>query len=193
MVKKRGLEQGTDHAGCEVEEPIGFERQLLSQRDRLLRAAYLMLGSREDAEDVTQRSLLKAIRSQHAFRGDSGLYTWLYRILVNQCKDLYKARTRRSRVFIEMSEPIQAKAGRDPDAQVRLERRESDQMVRTAMSQLPDKFREILVLRHFEEMSYEQIARVLECPLGTVRSRLSKARDKLRSILKAERSQLGAR
>ena len=85
-----------------------FEERVIACRPRLLRVAYVMLGNREDAEDVTQRAMFKAIQSQHLFRGDSGLYTWLYRILVNQSKDRRKARSRAQRHFTEMSDALSA-------------------------------------------------------------------------------------
>ena len=85
-----------------------FEERVIACRPRLLRVAYVMLGNREDAEDVTQRAMFKAIQSQHLFRGDSGLYTWLYRILVNRytsasARFLAAASTRRCEVRLTRS------------------------------------------------------------------------------------------
>lgn len=174
--------------GRGVEDAGSFEEQVLGHRDRLLRVAYLMLGNREDAEDATQRSLLKALQSQSSFRGDAGLYTWLYRILVNQCKDRHKARSRAFKYFVAMPEDFESQiASGRPGPQETLESRELEKQVREALARLPEKFRAILVLRHFEEMSYEQIAEILDCPIGTVRSRLSKARDRLRQIMERDR------
>ena len=85
------------HRPGAVARDASFEEVLVSCRPRLFRVALLMLGGREEAEDATQRVLLKAIEGRSRFRGQSEVYTWLYRILVNLCKDVYKARSRASR------------------------------------------------------------------------------------------------
>jgi RNA polymerase sigma-70 factor (ECF subfamily) len=165
-----------------------FEQQVEEHRGRLLKVAYLMLGNREDAEDATQRAILKALTARHRFRGESGLYTWLYRILLNHCKDRFKARSRAQKTFVPM--PVDAEvliASKGPSAQERMEQRETVELVRRAVAKLPAPLREILILRHFEEMPYEEIAETLECPVGTVRSRLSKAREKFRTTMERER------
>ena len=129
-------------------------------------------------------ALFKAIQAHSRFRGDSGLYTWLYRILVNQCKDRQKAKIRASKHFVPMADHVEQTAPSSAlGADRQLERKEQSTLVREAIAQLPPKFREILVLRHFEELAYDEIADVLGCPIGTVRSRLSKARDRLRELL----------
>jgi RNA polymerase sigma-70 factor (ECF subfamily) len=175
-------------AGSEGAGSGSFENRVLEHRGRLLKVAYLMLGHREDAEDATQRALLKALGARGRFRGDSQLYTWLYRILVNQCKDRYKSRGRAQRTFVEMPPEAEAMAASSaPSAQELLEEAEQSQLVRRAIAQLPPRLREILVLRHYEELPYDEIARVLGCPVGTVRSRLSKAREEVRALIERER------
>lgn len=168
--------------------PHDFEQQVQEQRGRLLKVAYLMLGNREDAEDATQRAILKALSARDRFRGESGMYTWLYRILLNHCKDRFKARSRAQKTFVPM--PIDAEvliASKGPSVQETLERSETVEIVRRAVAKMPARLREILVLRHFEELAYEEIAQALDCPVGTVRSRLSKAREKFRTIMERER------
>jgi RNA polymerase sigma-70 factor (ECF subfamily) len=118
------------------------------------------------------------------FRGDSGLYTWLYRILVNLCKDHYKSRSRQGR-WLEPAgmEAAPEPAAPTPTSEQVLEARQRDEAVRRALGSLEPRLREILVLRHYEEMSYEQIAATLGCPVGTVRSRLATARERLREAM----------
>jgi len=167
-----------------------FEERIGELRSRLLRVAYLILGQREDAEDATQRTMLRAIEAQGSFRGEAGLYTWLYRILVNQCKDRKKARSRASRHVVEMPASVEYTMAADaPSAEEVMVRAQNEALVRAAIDMLPAKLREILVLRHYEDLSYEEIAAILNCPIGTVRSRLAKSRDRLRQILEEQRAE----
>lgn len=159
-----------------------FEAALVRCRTRLFRVAVLMVGSGADAEDVTQKTLLKAWQSRSRFDGRSNVYTWLYRILVNVCKDGFKSRARAER-WLERRAPESEPRADLPSAETLLEQRERDTRLRRALGQLAPRWREVLVLRHFEELSYEEIAAMLDCPVGTVRSRLSTARARLRAEL----------
>ena len=173
---------GSERAGGKA-----FEEALVESRPRLFRVALLMVGSRDDAEDLTQRALLRGLMAKGRFRGASSVYTWLYRILINLSKDLYKSRSRADRWLLRDGSDVDA-AQEGPSTQEHLERCEADGEVRSALAALEPPMREILVLRHYEEMSYEQMAEVLSIPLGTVRSRLSAARTRLRRALEDGRS-----
>lgn len=145
-----------------------------------------MLADREDAMDALQETMLRAYRGLPRFRDDARLSTWLYRIADNVCLDVLRARKRKPRVSLEtMSE-----AGFDPPAQEgeqpeqRALRAEQLRMLRLAMGKLKEKQRHILVLRELQELEYEQIADILDISVGTVKSRIHRARKELLKILK---------
>ena len=110
-------------------EDARLEAALVASRNRLFRGAMFLLGSRDDAEDLTQRALLKAWQSRGGFRGNSEPYTWLYRILLNLCKDHFKARARADR-WLEEFTPVAREAAVERPATERLLREERDEQVR---------------------------------------------------------------
>jgi RNA polymerase sigma-70 factor (ECF subfamily) len=143
-------------------------------------------GSRPEAEDVLQDAFVQAFLKLTTFQRSSGFYTWLYRIAFN----LAASRRRRRRPEISVEEAREL-GGSDPiahdaEASDKVEREEGVERVRTAMLRLSDEHRSILVLREIEGCCYETIAEVLGLPVGTVRSRLHRARAQLRDILQEE-------
>ncbi len=141
-------------------------------------AALSILGNRDDALDVSQEAFLKAYRAIRRFDPDRPFYPWFYRILRNACFDWLRRRRNKPRSGLVMDIPDQRfrpdlLAGRD---EVRVK-------VWEGIERLSERDREILVLRHFQHMSYREIAETLEIPQGTVMSRLFTARKKLRSEL----------
>jgi RNA polymerase sigma-70 factor (ECF subfamily) len=133
-------------------------------------------------EDVTQEALIKAYRAIGGFRGDSAFYTWLYRIAVNTAKNYLETQARRppgSDMEIEGAELIESGEGlRDqatPERQ--LLTNEIASTVQRVMTNLPADLRTAITLREIEGMSYEEIAGIMECPIGTVRSRIFRARE----------------
>ena len=145
--------------------------------------------SPEEAEDVTQDAFIKAYRALPRFRGESAFYTWLYRIAVNTAKNhLALARNRLQQVEIdadggETSEVMQALTDPDdPEGSLR-----SDQLaaaVARAIGELPPDLKTALTLREFDGLSYAQIADVMECPVGTVRSRIFRAREAIDEVIR---------
>ncbi len=132
--------------------------------------------------DVTQEAFLKAYRALPGFRGDSAFYTWLYRIAINTVKNHLVTRSRRppgGDIDAEMAEEM------DPGARLRetatperlLLRDEIARTVQEALDELPTDLRTAIVLREFDGLSYEEIASTMECPIGTVRSRIFRARE----------------
>lgn len=163
-----------------------FEELVRKYQDRLYRTLVHVTGSTHEAEEVAQDAMLQAYAKLTTFRGHSSFYTWLYRIAFN----LSVSRQRRKRPRVSLDQ-IQASAGVDPvddlerpDAS--LERRERVQQVQSALSRLSEEFRSILVLREMEDCDYDTISEMLEIPIGTVRSRLHRARTALRDQLKQE-------
>lgn len=177
------LQGGADAAAA-------FDLLVLRYQDRLVHSLQHSLGSREDALDAAQQAFLLAWQQLSKFRGDSGFYSWLYRIARNAAISGVRRRrpVRSLDQFSEsgVAEPVQQ--GSQPGAA--LEQQEEVQRIRQALAQVPQDFREVLVLKEIEGMSYEQIGELLEIPTGTVRSRLFRARqDLLERLERLERDQ----
>ncbi|MBQ9920763.1 MAG: sigma-70 family RNA polymerase sigma factor [Clostridia bacterium] len=157
---------------------------------RIYSFALGMLSDPDDAFDVSQDTFLKAYRSLNSFKGESSFYTWLYAICRNCCYDYIKQRSRRMKKNISLSEYENDDDGamvEIPDTASQpdlvLEKKQAREKIIEAVASLPEKHREIIVLRDFEDLSYEQIAEALDISEGTVKSRLSRARMKLQAIL----------
>ena len=132
--------------------------------------------------DVTQEAFIKAYRALDNFRGDSAFYTWLYRIAINTAKNYLVARNRRppgSDVELEDAEYFDNSHGlKDIESpESLLYRDELEQTIYQAIRELPEDLRVALTLREFDGLSYEEIAEVMDCPVGTVRSRIFRARE----------------
>lgn len=144
-----------------------------------------MLRDRDAVDDVVQETFVKAFYRIRSFHGDAGLYTWLYRVAVNAAKDHVKSRGRRPASAIEdLPSGADGLASRSDGPSIeRLEDREVRLAVRAAIAALPSKFRAVLVLRELEGLRYEEIAEILGISLGTVESRLFRARRRLKARL----------
>ena len=163
---------------------------------KLYKVAYALLGSRQDAEEVVQDTFLRAYRALPAFRGDSSLETWLHRITVNLARNKFQWNHRRGgglNVSLTASDD-DGESGTEPEQDVPdlrmepdlvLEQDEIGANIMKALDSLPDNLRETMLLRHMDDMPYEQIARKLDCKVGTVKSRLSRGREMLRVQLAA--------
>lgn len=146
--------------------------------DRLLRLSRHLLGCEADAEDAMQEVFLKVFERAHQFDGRSRFSTWLYRLAINHCLNRLERERRRS------GEPLQAGDQESPvdAAPSPLElahERESKERLERLLARLSDEHRAVLVLREIESLSYEEIAAALEIPVGTVMSRLARARARL--------------
>ena len=154
-------------------------------QDRLLTALFQVSGSRDEAEDVVQEAFVTAYLKLGLFAGGSSFYTWLYRIAFNTA--ISRRRKRRGETSVEHTRDL---TGREPlddheAAEDRLLRQERAGQVQRALAQLPTEFRTVLVLREMEGCDYDTIAQILELPVGTVRSRLHRARLQLKVQLTA--------
>jgi RNA polymerase sigma-70 factor (ECF subfamily) len=152
-------------------------------QDRVLTVVGRVAGA-ADAEDVAQETFIKAFGAIHRFEGQSALFTWLYRIAVNAARDHLAHRRRRPAVPLDerLVEPVAA--GDGPDRA--LQRQDDRRRVRRALDKLPEPFRTTLVLREMEGHTYDEIASILEVSIGTVESRIFRARGKLRAILEKD-------
>ena len=168
----------------------GEKRQFLSQVldevfDGLYGYAMVLSRDRTEAEDLVQETCFRAVKAIESLEPGSNAKSWLFTILRNIW--LNQVRQRRAApkiVELDVDEntlDMAVEASKDPHA-LYVSKVERDQ-VREAIQQLPDEFREIIVLREYEELSYQEIAALLDCPAGTVMSRLGRARSKLRSLL----------
>ncbi len=151
-----------------------FEELVREHERKIYNLCFSTMGSAEDAADMAQETLLKAWRALQRFDGRSSLGTWLYRIAVNTCLDELRRRKNRTTVSIQNL----AEKGWEPedDGGDFVERSIQREEVRQALRELPDDYRTVLILRDIQGFSYDEIAAILSCPVGTVRSRLNRAR-----------------
>ncbi len=166
-----------------------FDLLVLKYQHKILALVTRFVHDSHEAQDVTQEAFIKAYRALANFRGDSAFYTWLYRIAINTAKNYLVARGRRppdSDIAAEDAEYYDGdsvlKNNNSPERE--LLRDEIEQVVSRTMELLPKDLRMALTLREFEGLSYEDIANVMECPVGTVRSRIFRAREAVDKALK---------
>lgn len=154
---------------------------------RVYAVAYGIVRNHDDAWDIAQESFVKAYRNLGRFQGKSGFYTWIYRITYNLCIDSMRSKGRRSFVEIDSNRMLEAAVAEEAPRQTHPSRvadqKELGKIIQTALGQLSEKHRAIIVLREIEELSYEEIADVLKVSKGTVMSRLFHARRKLQELL----------
>jgi RNA polymerase sigma-70 factor (ECF subfamily) len=161
-------------------------------QDRLYNTVYRLVDSPEDAQDVVQDAFLNAYQALDTFKGDSQFFTWLYRIAVNTAISLKRKR----RVVLSIdrdydaqgpgAEPLDASEYSQPGHA--LERAEQERRVQDALNRLSPEHRAVLILKDMEDQKYETIAEILQVPIGTIRSRLHRARLELRSLLQRDQA-----
>jgi RNA polymerase sigma-70 factor (ECF subfamily) len=165
-----------------------FDRDVLSHTDALFRAALRMTRDRSAAEDLVQDTLLKAFRAASRFEAGTNLRAWLFTILVNTSRNRRRASARDiveiDSQTVETAEPLPEQAATPEDL---LLRDILDADLQAALDALPDVFREAVWLRDVEEFSYAEIARIIDVPVGTVMSRISRGRRMLHARLSASR------
>lgn len=152
---------------------------------RVYRAvAGITAGTGLDVDDLTQEAFLKAYRNIDSFRGDSSLYTWVYRIARNVCLDAMRRRKFRGQfIFDWFKSPDADNDFPDPSGSDVAENHDTKYWIDKALSVLPEEFRSVLVFREIQDLSYEEISVIMEIPEGTVKSRLFKARKLMREQL----------
>ena len=155
-------------------------------QDRLFNTVVRLLDNAEDAQDVVQESFISAYQSLGTFKGDSLLFTWLYRIAMNAAISL--KRKKKATISLDTGskhdlviDPVDQSTSSEPGAS--LEREEEESRLQAALNRLSLEHRSVIVLKEIEEMKYEEIAEVLDVPIGTIRSRLHRARTELRELL----------
>ena len=161
-----------------------FERLAAENERQVYAVCFHMMGNREDAQDCAQEAMLRAFRAFSSFRQEASFSTWITRIAMNVCTDAL--RKRRDAVSLDA---MREDTGFDvadsaPTAYAQLEEKERLRLLREAVALLPPEMREMIVLRDMQGKSYEEISDILNVPLGTVKSRVSRAREKLTGLLK---------
>jgi RNA polymerase sigma-70 factor (ECF subfamily) len=150
---------------------------------RLFNVLYGMTGNYHDALDLTEEAFIRAMRAYPRFRGDSDPFTWLYRIAVNVLKKRYKKETRRAELWQEHIECDPPPLATRTTGETAVLAEERAAIVRGAVAQLPQVFREAITLRYIDELSYEEIARTVGCSMGTVKSRIARGKSLLAELL----------
>jgi RNA polymerase sigma-70 factor (ECF subfamily) len=163
-------------------ERAAFDVLVLRYQQKVMNLVLRYVRNRAEAEDVTQEAFLKAYRALPSFRGESAFYTWLYRIAINTAKNTLVANKRRPAEYeidaLEHAQHALPDALRDHETPERLALSEEIRAtVSAAMAALPADLRTAIVLRELDGLSYEEIASAMDCPVGTVRSRIFRARD----------------
>ena len=175
-------------------DPTGFDELVERYSGRAYQIAYGVLGNRQDAEEVSQDVFVRVLRALPKFRGDAEFTTWMYRIAVNLARNKYRwNRSRGAQQSVSIDAPVEGQDGAErtmdleegrigPDQEASLG--ELERQIGTELHKLPPLYREALVLRNVEDMSYEAIADLLGCKLGTIKSRIARAREELRKRLR---------
>ena len=165
-----------------------FERLVLDNQNKVYSLAVRLVGDREEAADLAQEAFLKAWQGLSSFQGESSFSTWIYRLTTNVCIDYLRRKKRRQEVEPAVSlddedsgwaEP--ADAGQDP--QRKLEEAERSRALSRGLERLPEHQRQVLVMRELSGLSYQEIGAATGLDLGTVKSRIARARLALRKIL----------
>lgn len=155
---------------------------------KLFRLVHRLVRDANEAEDVVQEAFIKAYRALPSFRGDSAFYTWLYRIGVNTAKNWLLANGRRVKLASSSSgeegvDELDLLTDEETPERVLLSRQIA-QTVNRSIEQLPEELRTAIILREIDGLSYEEIAEVMDCPIGTVRSRIFRARESIAQQLR---------
>ena len=170
-------------------DKAAFDILVQKYQSKIIQLAYRYVHDQDEAMDIAQEAFIKAYKALGRFRGDSAFYTWIYRIAINTAKNYLVASSRRPpKADIDAGEAEQYDSATGLREYATPERMllkdELKETIASAIENLPDDLRTAITLRELEGMSYEEIAQAMECPIGTVRSRIFRARDAIDGKLK---------
>lgn len=173
-----------------------FEELIDSYQKKVFNLALRIIGNYDDAADLAQETFVRIFKAISNFKEQSSFSTWVYRITTNVCLD--EIRKRKNKKFVSLDEDIHMDDGdmkrqvvsEDPGPDDAAERAEVRRVVNNAINKLPEDQRAVITLRDLHGMSYEEIAKILDCPGGTVKSRINRARMALKNVLSSERELL---
>lgn len=181
---------GVQHAVSTLDPQVQFRQLVQDHQQRLYRFIVKNIGYGTDAEDLTQQAFVEAAQAYQTFRGASELSTWLYGIAMNLVRN-YLSRAPHRRYTFEDEESLADTAARDPDPAEQLAHTQTVRALAEELEALSPEMREVLLLVAMDELSYEEAAVLLAVPIGTVRSRVSRARATLRRRLGERQHELG--
>ncbi|WP_031513555.1 RNA polymerase sigma factor [Desulfofalx alkaliphila] len=167
-----------------------FEELVQKYENKVYSVAYRFMGNHADACDLAQEAFIKIYNALPGFRGDSSLMTWIYHITANVCRDELRRRQNKQTYslddeFHENLPSILNIVSDEPGPEEEMERQELRLQVQQCLNMLSEDYRLILIMREMQELSYDEIATVLDCSLGTVKSRLSRARNAFKQKMAA--------
>lgn len=171
-------------------DKMAFDMLVTKYERRLFRLVVRLVGNQGEAEDVVQETFIKAYRALPQFRGDSAFYTWLYRIGINTARNFLDTRGKQVPLSVDIrADDVAFHEEREHLRDIEtpesvLASKQVAQTVSMAMDELPDDLRTALSLREIEGLSYDEIASVMACPIGTVRSRIFRARESIATRLR---------
>jgi len=175
-------------------DKAAFDKLVLNHKDRLFNLCYRILGDYEEANDSAQETFIKVYRGLKKFRFESGFSTWLYRIAVNTCKNKLKSSAYRQKskmvpldnpVLANRSQPSREIQDESPSPAMELEKKERMRVIQEAIDALSPEQKQVVTLRDIEGFSYEEVAEITGFNLGTVKSRIARARQDLRKKLRS--------
>jgi RNA polymerase sigma-70 factor (ECF subfamily) len=166
-----------------------FDVLVIKYQQRIVKLVSRYVRDQDEVLDVTQEAFIKAYRALPRFRGDSAFYTWLYRIAINTAKNYLVAQGRRPPATdVDADEAVYVEGGArlsDRDTPEKLvQRDEIERVIYETIDGLPEELRTAITLREMEGLSYEEIAETMDCPIGTVRSRIFRAREAIETKMK---------
>ncbi|RKY56789.1 MAG: RNA polymerase subunit sigma-24 [Candidatus Neomarinimicrobiota bacterium] len=163
-----------------------FEEIVYRYSDRLMNFAYRFVLDKEESEDIVQDTFLKVYQNRHAYREIAKFSTWIYTITGNLAKTVLRKRRNRKMFFFSSMGPEKKDMdfpSKDRKPENNVERQFDERIIQRAIQKLPEHFRTAIILRDIQELSYEEISNIINAPLGTVKSRINRARLRLQEEL----------
>lgn len=166
-----------------------YDELIILYKDAVQGVIYRMVRNKQEAEDLTQEAFIKAYNSINSFNEEYAFSTWLFKIATNNCIDYFRKRKLKTQ---SMDQTVRYKDDEIrqeyPDTEGRADKEllasEKTRLIKKAIDDLPEKYKTAIILRHTEEKSYEEIAEILDLPLGTIKARIFRAREMLKKSLK---------
>jgi RNA polymerase sigma-70 factor, ECF subfamily len=192
LKEARGRTDGNLVEECRRGDSSAFDELVRRYKDRIYNVVYRFLGNHEDTLDVCQEVFVRAYRSIDRFEGKAKVYTWLYSIAANAARNRLRDQSRKGRNKGSSLEALSVAApGRMQEAtstsdtpRSEAAAKEMEEILQQCLEELPEHYRMAFILRTYEDLSYDEIADILGCPKGTVKSRLNQARSMLRDRLR---------
>jgi RNA polymerase sigma-70 factor (ECF subfamily) len=169
---------------CTQDDAQAFAELMGRWRDRVIALCFRLTGDRQDAEEATQDAFSKAYLARSQYQGNGKFSTWLWRIAINTAHDIHRRRKPAQTNCVAIDQRCA-----DDGPQQQTQQAEQRELVRQAINQLNDEHRTVLILRHYEQLRFREIAELLDIPQGTVASRMAEALSQLGRILKQHSDQ----